>query len=297
MSHDHEHRNANLNAPFKIAVALNLAIVVFEAVYGFLGHSVALLADASHNLTDVLALALAWGSNVLASRRPTRTRTYGLRRTTILASLLNAVLLMVTTGAILLEAIQRLLKPITVEGLTMAWVAGAALVLNGASAALFARGRKSDLNVKGAFLHMLSDAAVSAGVVVAGLVMYWTGILWLDPAMSIIIAVVITIGTWSLLRDSFNLAADAVPEKIDIDAVEQYLHGLPHVVEVHDLHIWGMSTTHVAMTAHVVVDEFDSNLLDLIAHELHRRFGIDHATIQPELTGGGACPLAPKHVV
>lgn len=179
----------------------------------------------------------------------------------------------------------------------MAWVAALAIVLNTVSAALFVRGRKADLNVKAAFLHMLSDAAVSAGVVVAGLLMYWTGVVWLDPVMSIIIAVVITIGTWSLLKDSFNLAADAVPENVDIDAVEEYLSRLPNVVEVHDLHIWGMSTTDIALTAHLVVDGFDANMLDTIARTLQARFKIDHATIQPELSGGGTCRLAPKHVV
>ena len=295
--HSHNHSVGDTNAAFKIAVALNIGIVAFEAAFGFLSNSIALIADSGHNLTDVLGLVLAWGANVLAKRLPTQTRTYGYRRTTILAALMNAVILLVATGAILWEASIRLLHPSAVEGGTVAWVAGLAILLNGACALLFARGQRSDLNVKGAFLHMLSDAAVSAGVLIAGLLIQWTGLLWLDPISSILISIVVTVGTWGVLRDSFNLAADAVPSGVDLPGITGYLKALPAVYEVHDLHIWGMSTTESILTVHLVVEELPRTLVADISQHLHDRFGIEHATIQIEFTDSPSCKLAPDHIV
>lgn len=292
------------NASFKIAIGLNILIVLLQVVYGILSHSVALVADAGHNLTDVLSLLFALGANILAARPPTQKRTYGFRRTTILAALLNAMILLVATGAILLAAIERLRRPTPVNGSVVAIIAGVGIVLNGISAWLFARGRKGasstmrDLNVRAAFLHMMGDAAVSAGVVIAGIIILRTGAIWVDPLMSIVIAIVIVAGTWSLLRDSFNLAADAVPAGIDLAAIEQYLRRLNGVSDVHDLHVWGMSTTQIAMTSHVIVreDVAHDELISTICAAMHGRFGIEHTTIQIE-RGALECELAPGHVV
>lgn len=298
MPHDHAPSVPQANGNFKIAIGLNVLIVILQVVYGFLSHSIALIADAGHNLTDVLSLLLALGANILAARPPTPKRTYGYRRTTILAALLNAAILLVTTGAILFAAIERLRHPAPVAGGTVAIIAGIGIVLNGVSAWLFARGRKGDLNVKAAFLHMAGDAAVSAGVVIAGIIILWTGALWVDPAMSIIISIVIALGTWSVLRDSFNLAADAVPAHIDPAAIEQYLRSVNGVRDVHDLHIWAMSTMHVVLTAHLIIPErnMEDNLLFTIAGELHDRFGVEHTTLQIE-RGALACELADEHVI
>ena len=298
MPHDHHHSVTESNANFRIAIALNVLIVVMQAAYGFLSHSIALLADAGHNLTDVLALLLAYGANVLAARPPTLRRTYGYRRTTILAALLNAVLLLVTTGAIIFGAIERFAHPVPVDGAAVSVVAGIAIVLNGFSAWLFHRGHKHDLNIRAAFLHMAGDAAVSAGVVVAGIIIIYSGALWVDPAMSIIISIVILAGTWRILRESLNLASDAVPEKIDPAAIESYLRGVDGVCDVHDLHIWGMSTAHVVLTAHLIVPEKtieDSFLFD-ICRELKKNFSIEHATLQVE-RGTPGCELADEHVI
>ena len=292
------------NASFKIAIGLNILIVLLQVVYGILSHSVALVADAGHNLTDVLSLLFALGANILAARPPTQKRTYGFRRTTILAALLNAMILLVATGAILLAAIERLRRPTPVNGSVVAIIAGIGIVLNGISAWLFARGRKGasstmrDLNVRAAFLHMMGDAAVSAGVVIAGIIILRTGAIWVDPLMSIVIAIVIVAGTWSLLRDSFNLAADAVPAGIDLAAIEQYFRRLNGVSDVHDLHVWGMSTTQIAITAHVIVreDVAHDELISTICAAMHGRFGIEHTTIQIE-RGALECELAPGHVV
>jgi cobalt-zinc-cadmium efflux system protein len=301
MPHDHHHHapaSESPNANFKIAIGLNIVIVIIQVIYGFLSHSIALIADAGHNLTDVLSLLFALGANILAARPPTQKRTYGYRRTTILAALLNAGILLVTTGAILFAAVERLNHPVPVEGGVVSIVAGIGIVLNAASAWLFVRGRKGDLNVKAAFLHMAGDAAVSAGVVIAGIIIMATGAVWVDPAMSIIISIVIAFGTWSVLRDSFNLAADAVPSQIDPVAIEQYLLSVPGVCEVHDLHIWAMSTTHVVLTAHIVIPEgsVEDQLLFEISHVLHDRYGIEHTTLQVE-RGAPGCELADEHVI
>lgn len=298
--HGHSHGPANYSWAFAIGIALNFTFVVVEATYGVLANSLALLADAGHNLGDVLGLMLAWAAAVLARRRPTARHTYGLRRGSILASLTNAALLLVAVGGIVWEAIQRLDKPEPVVETTVIWVAAVGILINTATALMFMKGRKDDLNIKGAFLHMAADAAVSLGVVIAAVAILLTGWSWLDPVVSLAIALVITIGTWSLLRDSLNLALDAVPENIDRQAVESYLAGLPGVVEVHDLHIWAMSTTEVALTAHLVRPgaTLDDSLLARACKDVHERFSINHATFQIE-TGDPAhpCRLASAEVV
>jgi cobalt-zinc-cadmium efflux system protein len=283
-----------------VGITLNLGFVIAEAAYGFIANSLALLADAGHNLSDVLGLLLAWVAASLAKRRPSARFTYGMKRTPILASLANAMLLLVASGAIVLEAVRRLSDPAPVAETTVIWVAVIGIVINGVTALGFMAGRKSDLNIRGAFLHMVADAVVSLGVVVSGLAMLYTGWLWLDPAVSIVIALVIVAGTWSLLREAINLSLDAVPERVDREAIETYLGGLPGVTEVHDLHIWAMSTTEVALTAHLVRPgaTLDDGLLAQACTDLSTRFSIGHATLQIE-SGDPAhpCTLAPSEVV
>jgi cobalt-zinc-cadmium efflux system protein len=300
MAHDHSHAPGRFSRAFAAGVGLNLTFVILEAVFGVLAHSVALLADAGHNLSDVLGLSLAWGASYLVQRQPTERHTYGLRRSSILAALLNAGLLLVAIGAIAWEAIGRLTHPQPVASGTVIWVASVGIGINALTASLFWAGRKRDLNLRGAFLHLAADAAVSAGVVLAGLVMNATGWLRLDPAVSLLIVVVIAIGTWGLLRESLNLALDAVPEHIEPAAVEQYLVGLPGVRAVHDLHIWAMSTTEAALTAHLVKPDavVDDALLTRLGKDLHDRFRIEHTTIQLERGDGSEpCGQAPDHVV
>ena len=300
MGHDHDHGPPSHTRAFAVGVALNLAFVAVEASYGLRAHSLALVADAGHNLSDVVGLLLAWGAATLGARRPSPRRTYGLRRTSILAALANAILLLIAVGAIAWEAVLRLRTPEPVASGVVIVVALIGIGINTATALLFLRGRKKDMNIRGAFLHMAADAAVSAGVVVAALLMRRTGWLWLDPAVSLAIAAVITTGTWGLLKDSVNLALDAVPEGIHPAEVEAYLTGLPGVQAVHDLHIWGMSTTHVALTAHLVKPAMDNEdtLLADACRELHDRFGIEHATLQIERNETAAnCAQAPAEVV
>jgi cobalt-zinc-cadmium efflux system protein len=296
--HRHVHAPKKLRPAFAIATALNLGLVLAELIFGFLSNSLALISDGVHNFSDVLGLLLAWAGSWLATRQPTALRTYDYRRASILAALGNAALLFVATGAITIEAARRFMEAPPVASGTVVWVAGAAIVINTATALLFLGGREHDLNIKSAFLHMAVDAAVSLGVVVAALLIGWTGWLWLDPAVSIIIAVVILWASWALMREVLNLALDAVPGGIDRGAVESYLASLPDVIEVHDLHIWAMSTTETALTVHLVRPcmEIDDQSLAEIAHELEHRFSIHHATIQIE-TGDGECRLAPTHVV
>lgn len=282
--HGHIHTPPNSNAAFAIGVVLNLAFVIAEVVYGLAAHSLALLSDAGHNLSDVFGLLIAWGALHIGKSLPTKRRTYGLRRSSILAALTNAVVLLVVVGGITWEAIGRMFQPEAVAGTTVMWVAAAGVVINTVSAFLFMAGRKHDLNIRGAFLHMAGDAAVSVGVIIIGLAIHLTGWHWLDPAVSIAIGGVIVWGTWGLLRESVNLALDAVPAGIDPHAVEEYLAGLPGVQAVHDLHIWGMSTTEAALTAHLVMPQppTDDKFLHEISHELHERFEIGHATMQIE---------------
>ena len=274
---------------FAVGIGLNLAFVAVEAGYGFAAGSLALLADAGHNLSDVLGLVLAWGAVWLARRPPSRRRTYGLGRGTILAALINASTLLIAVGAIAVEAIRRLAHPEPVAGGTVMGVAALGIAVNAVTAALFRSGRKDDLNIRGAFLHMAADAVVSLGVVIAAALWSWQGWLWLDPALSLAIGVVIAVGTWDLLRDALNLTLDAVPRTIDRTAVEQFLADAPGIVEVHDLHIWPLSTTSIALTAHLVRPDASppDELLHWLEGELHRRFGIDHTTLQCERGNGG----------
>lgn len=295
--HHHHHAPADAGRAFAIAAALNVAFVGFEAIAGFVTGSLALLADAGHNLSDVLGLLLAWGAAAMAKRAPEGRRTYGLRKGTILASVANAGFLLVAVGAIAWEAIQRFGEPHPVATQPVMVVALVGVVLNGATAAMFMKSRKEDLNARGAFLHLAADAAISAGVVVAALAIGMTGYLWIDPLVSLVIVAVIVAGTWELLRESLALAMDAAPKGIDPAAVRRWLEELPGVTEVHDLHIWAMSTTETAMTAHLTRPDAaggDAFLHDA-SHGLQDRFGIGHATLQVET--GGDCRLAPADVV
>ena len=274
-------------------MVLNLAFVVIEAVYGFLSDSLALLTDAGHNLSDVFGLLLAWGAAALAKRRPSARRTYGYSRATILASLFSGLLLMGAVGAIGWEAVNRLLEPPQPSGLTIMVVAAIGVVINIATALFFVSGKDRDLNVRGAFLHMAADAAVSLGVVLSGALILFFGMNWVDPVISLVIAAVIFLSTWGLLRDSLNLAVDAVPRGVDPDAVRDYLSSLPGVAAIHDLHIWAMSTTDTALTAHIVMERMpdSDDYLDEVARVLHDRFAINHPTIQLERGDGGyVCP-------
>jgi cobalt-zinc-cadmium efflux system protein len=306
-AHDHSHAHAhhhevpeNFDRAFLIGIGLNLSIVVGQVVFGFLAHSLALLADAAHNFSDVIGLVLAFAGAILARRTPSARFTYGLRKASVLAALANAALLLVATGGIIVEAIQRFFEPAPVANGTVVWVAAIGMVLNGVTALLFLRGRNDDLNLRGAFLHMTADAVVSLGVVVAALVIMATGWLWIDPAMGLVIAGVILWSSWDLTRDTTKLALDAVPESVDRAAVEAYLRGLPGTTDVHDLHIWGMSTRDVALTVHLVRpgEGLDDHFLGDLTHELQHRFGIAHATVQIE-AGDPAhpCALAPENVI
>ena len=295
----HVHAPASFGRAFAIGIGLNVAYVAAEAAYGVAAHSLALLADAGHNAGDVLGLVAAWLAAWLGKRAPAGAYTYGLRGSSILAALGNAVVLLLVTGGIAWEAIQRLFTPEPVAGATIMVVAALGIVVNGVTAWLFMSGRKGDLNIRGAFLHMASDALVSAGTVLAGGLILWTGWHWIDPAISLAISVVIVAGTWSLLRDAVRMALAAVPPGIDRPAVEAFLRGLPGVQSVHDLHIWGMSTTETALTAHLVrPGSLDDALLHHAAEQLRERFSIGHATFQLE-AGDPAhpCPLASEQVV
>lgn len=296
----HHHAPSNFGWAFAIGVGLNAAFVAIELSAGLWAGSLALVADAGHNLSDVLGLLLAWGASYLVRRKPSGRRTYGFRRTSILAALGNAILLLVAVGAIAWEAVHRFVQPEAVASAAIIWVAAAGVAVNTVTALLFLRGRHHDLNIRGAFLHMAADAAVSLGVVIGGIVISRTGWTWIDPTMSLIIAAVIAISTWDLLWQSLNLALDTVPPNVDLELVRGYLAGLPGVTAVHDLHIWALSTTETALTVHLVKREalVDDDWLGGIADELHERFGIEHPTIQIE-TGQGShsCRLAPDDVV
>lgn len=285
---------------FAIGIALNIAYVFAEAGFGVYAGSLALVADAGHNLGDVLSLGLAWGAAMLSRRRPSGRFTYGLRSSTILAALANAILLVLVTGGIAWEAMIRLLHPIPVESRVMIAVAAFGIVVNGATALLFLEGRAHDLNLKSAFLHMAADTLVTLGVAAAGVGIFFTDWLWLDPATSLLVSVIIVIGTWGLLRSAFGLALNAVPEGVDVEAVRAHLAGLPGVAGVHDLHIWGMSTTETALTCHLVMPggHPGDGLLERAAADLQERFGIAHTTLQIELADTEeACKLTPEHVV
>lgn len=303
-SHDHDHDQShvpkNFDRAFAIGIALNVGFVVVEVIFGLLSNSLALLADAGHNLSDVLSLLFAWGASILVRKLPTQRHTYGLRRTSILAALINALVLLVAVGAIAWEAILRFGHPEVVASDTVIWVASVGIVINGFTAWLFMSGQKQDMNIRGAYLHMMTDAAVSLGVVLAAIAIKFTDWLWLDPFMSLVVAVIIGIGTWGLLRESLSLALDAVPANIHPAKVEAYLAGLPGIEAVHDLHIWAMSTTEIALTVHLIKPDavIDDLLLIQINNELRELFGIQHTTVQFERGNTShPCKQAPAEVV
>ena len=306
MAHDHDHHHdhhghGHVHAPidfgraFAIATILNLVLVVLQVVYGLIADSVALLADAGHNFGDAVGLVLAWGAHLLVRVRVSDRFTYGFRSASILSALINAVLLLVATGAIALEAFRRLAEPAPVAGGTVMIVAGMGIVINGFSAWLLMAGNKGDLNVRGAFLHLVADAAVSAAVVVAGGIIILTDWSWVDPLASLLIAVVIVWGTWNLLRESFQLSMNAVPKGIVLSEVRNHLQSLSHVTAVHDLHVWAMSTTENALTAHLEMDNGHpgDKFLEELSHGLDDRFKIQHTTVQIEIGDGNVCILAP----
>ena len=302
--HDHSHGHAghshapdNFGWAFAIGAALNTGFVIAELIFGYAANSLALISDAVHNLSDVIALLLAWCAAWLSQKQPTQRHTYGYRRASILAALFNAGLLLVAVGGIVVEAVNRLYSPAPVAGWTVVVVAALGVAVNGFTALLFMRGRHGDLNIRGAYLHMAADAGVSLGVVVAALVIMLTGWLWLDPAISLVIAAVVFWSGWGLARDSVNLALDGVPRGIELAKVSDYLAGLEGVTEVHDLHIWAMSTNETALTAHLVrPGGSDDEFLQKVCSELAHRFKIHHATLQIE-ADAGACRLAPADVV
>ena len=297
--HGHSHAPTDFGRAFLVGITLNTAFVVIEAGFGLAGNSMALLADAGHNLSDVLALIVAWVA-ARATRRPPSARfTYGYAGSSILAALFNAVFLLVAVGAIALEAVQRLIAPEPVAGLTMVVVAAIGIVVNGATALLFHRGHGEDLNIRGVYLHMLTDAAISAGVVVAGLLVLASGAAWIDPAVSLVVAGLIVWATWSLLRESSALSIAAVPAGIDAAAVRRYLAALPGVDGLHDLHIWGLSTTSSALTAHLVMPDGPpgDDFLAETAEALASRFHIGHVTLQIETRADGWCRLTPDEVI
>ena len=303
MQHDHSahgHGRPDYGRAFAIGIALNVTYVLIEAAAGVLSGSLALLADAGHNLGDVLGLALSWWAAMLSRRQPSGRVTYGLRSSSILAARASAGILLVVTGGIGWEAMLRFADPVPVASRIMIAVAAVGIAVNGGTALLFASGRARDLNVKSAFMHMAADTLVTAGVVAAGIVIGLTGWLWLDPAVSLIVSVVIVVGTWGLLKSAIGLALDAVPEGLDADAVRAHLTAMPGVTALHDLHIWGMSTTETALTCHLVMPGGHPGdaALNGMAHELHAHFGIAHATLQIELADTDEiCALTPEHVV
>jgi cobalt-zinc-cadmium efflux system protein len=302
--HDHSHGHAgHSHAPdsfgwaFAIGASLNTAFVIAELIFGYAANSLALISDAVHNLSDVIALLLAWGAMWLSQKRPTQRHTYGYRRASILAALFNAGLLLVAVGGIVVEAVDRFNNPAPVAGMTVILVAALGVAINGGTALLFMRGRHGDLNIRGAYLHMAADAGVSLGVVVAAFIIMATGWLWLDPAISLVIAAVVFWSGWGLARDSVNLALDGVPRSIELASVADYLGELQGVTEVHDLHVWAMSTNETALTAHLVrPGGTDDAFLHGVCEELAHRFNIHHATLQIE-SATGVCKLAPAERV
>lgn len=291
-SHGHSHEISNYNRAFAVGVLLNIVFVVVEAGYGVIAGSLALIADAGHNLSDVLGLLLAWGATSLAKRPATEKRTYGFRKVTVMAALASSILLLVALGGITWETYGRFSDPQPVAGMTVIIVAGIGVVINTLTALLFMSGQKHDLNIRGAFLHMAMDALVSVGVVIAGVVILETGWVLIDPLMSVFIILLILMTSWSLLRDSINLAIDSVPGNIDIAAVKSYLSSLKNVIQLHDLHIWSLSTTEVALSVHLIVDDaLPVNFLHDIQQQLHDHFEIEHSTIQIETKADAPCML------
>ena len=285
MSHDHHHPAVtSYHRAFAIGISLNLIFVIIEAGYGFYAGSLALLADAGHNLSDVLSLLLAWGAIFLATKAATKARTYGYRKVTILAALMSSVALFIALGAMSWEAINRLFEPQPVAGGIVIVVAMIGVVINTVTALLFMRGQKHDLNIRAAFLHMAADAGVSLGVVIAGVIMLYSENFWIDPLITLLIVIVVFLASWGLLRESMNQIIDSVPESVDIDAITAYLQGLASVQGIHDLHIWAISSSEVALTVHLLVDtqQIENEFLHNIQHHLQQQFGISHSTIQIE---------------
>ncbi len=304
MSHDHDspthqHPPENFGRSFAIAIGLNVVLVIAQVVYGLFGHSLALLADAGHNFGDVMGLVMAWAAYAVADWRPSDRFTYRLRAASILSAFANGLILLVATGAIAWEAVRRFSDPEPVATGIVMLVAAGAVVVNGLSAWLLSHGSKSDLNMRGAFLHMLADAGVSVAVIAAAGGIMLTGWQWLDPAASLLISAVILVGTWRLLRETLRLSLNAAPRAIDPADVRRYLEALPEVVQIHDLHIWAMSTTETALTCHLVTPDGHPGdaFLRRIADDLQHKFEICHTTVQIELSDGGACRLQPEHVV
>lgn len=290
MEHNHSHsHDINLGNAFKIGISINIVFVIIEASYGFFSNSMALVADAGHNLSDVLALVFSWVAVMLSQRKPTLKFTYGFRRSTILIALLNTILLLVAVAFIVWETIQRLGKPIEINSNSVIIVATIGIAVNGFTAWLFMKGKKHDLNIRSAFVHFIADALVSLGVVIAGIIMAFTGIVWIDSVVSFAIIAVILYSSYHLLIDSVNLALDAVPENVNIEAVRNYLKNLPEVTDIHDLHIWALSTTDAALTVHLTTNtQTDVSFISSIQHELHKQFDIEHSTLQIEY-GDAAC--------
>lgn len=296
----HSHAPKDFGFAFLVGIVLNSLFIGGEVLYGLKANSLSLLADAGHNASDVLGLFVAWGATLLAKRLPSQKYTYGLRSASIVAALANAVFLLVAVGGVVWEAIQRFENPEPSAGVTVMIVAGIGILVNGFTAFLFMSGSKGDLNVRGAFLHLASDAAVSAGVVISGAVMLYTGWLWLDPVVSIIIAIIIMLGTWGLLKDSMNLSLHAVPTGVEPAKVKEFLQKQEGIQSVHDLHIWGLSTTETALTAHIVMPDGHPGdaFLQYLAQELQEDFGINHPTIQIEIGDTGVpCALEPDNLI
>ena len=290
MAHNHSHsHDINLGNAFKIGISINIVFVIIEASYGFFSNSMALVADAGHNLSDVLALAFSWVAVILSQRKPTLKFTYGFRRSTILIALLNTVLLLAAVVFIVWETIERMGKPLEINSNSVITIAAIGIAVNGFTAWLFMKGKKHDLNIRSAFVHFVADALVSLGVVVAGIIMAFTGIVWIDSLVSFAIIAVILYSSYHLLIDSVNLALDAVPENVNIEAVRNYLKSLPQVTDIHDLHIWALSTTDAALTVHLTTNtQTDVSFISSIQHELHKQFDIEHSTLQIEY-GDAAC--------
>ncbi len=284
MEHNHSHtNNVRLGNALKTGIAINIIFIIFEALFGFLSNSMALIADAGHNLSDVLALVFSWIAIILSQRKATLRYTYGLRRSTILVSLLNTIILLVAVAFIVYETVDRLRNPVKIDAGNVIIVAAVGIVINGFTAWLFLKDQKRDLNIRSAFVHFIADTLVSLGVVVTGIIVAFTGIEWFDPAISFVIVGVILYSSYHLLIDSVNLALDAVPDHIDLQDVKQYLESVPEVTDVHDLHIWALSTTETALTVHLkTVTRTDTAFITGIQQQLQERYGIGHATIQVE---------------
>ena len=289
MEHNHSHsNNINLGNAFKIGISINIVFVIIEASYGFFSNSMALVADAGHNLSDVLALAFSWVAVILSQRKPTLKFTYGFRRSTILIALLNTVLLLAAVVFIVWETIERMGKPLEINSNTVITIAAIGIAVNGFTAWLFMKGKKHDLNIRSAFIHFIADALVSLGVVIAGIIMAFTSIIWVDSLVSFVIIAVILYSSYHLLIDSVNLALDAVPENVNIEEVRNYLKSLPEVSNIHDLHIWALSTTDAALTVHLATNmQTNITFITNIQHQLHHQFDIEHATIQVEYGSEG----------